>query len=48
MIILEETTNVYVNNIKDYDFASLDWKCVQNATRQDSMLCKMMCYVLDG
>jgi len=45
---LEEIPNVYINSIKAYDFATLDWKNVQRATREDALLCKVMRWCLDG
>ena len=44
----DEAPNVYLNNVQKYDFASLDWRQVQRATREDSTLCKIMRTCVDG
>ena len=44
----DESPNLFLNNVKQYDFASLDSRCVQNETRNDKILCKIMRYCLDG
>lgn len=46
--ILEEIPDVFLNSIKSYDFASLDWKQVQKNTREDKILCKVISYCKDG
>lgn len=44
----DDMSNVGLYNVKEYDFASLDWRYVQRETRNDNMLCKIMRYCLDG
>ena len=46
--ILEEIPNVFLNIIKAYHFASLDWRKVQQSTREDKTLCKVIKFCMDG
>lgn len=46
--ILHDIDETYLNNIRDSNFASLDWKMVQKTTREDLVLCQTMRYCLDG
>ena len=46
--ILEEISNVFLNIIKANDFASLDWRKVQQSTQEDKTLCKLIKFCMDG
>lgn len=46
--ILDDADNVCIKHVQAYDFATLDWKRVQQLTRQDQMLCKVLRFCVDG
>ncbi|XP_046420699.1 uncharacterized protein K02A2.6-like [Neodiprion fabricii] len=46
--ILQNTMYTHVNCVKDYDFATLDWKAVRKCTREDETLSKVIRYCMDG
>ncbi|XP_071580257.1 uncharacterized protein [Temnothorax nylanderi] len=46
--MLQDIDHTFVNNIKESDFASLDWSVVQKATREDVVLCRVIRYCMDG
>lgn len=46
--IPEEVNYTYLNQIKDYDFATLDWKVVQRETKKEVLLNSAVRCCLDG
>ncbi|XP_046612657.1 uncharacterized protein K02A2.6-like [Neodiprion virginianus] len=46
--ISQNTMYTHVNCVKDYDFATLDWKAKRKCTREDETLSKVIRYCMDG
>lgn len=40
--------NIYLSCIREFDFATLDWRAVCKAFQEDKLISKIMCYCVDG